>query len=101
MRPLFFLTLTAFTFISARPALGQWRHFGQSEWQPPGFIGIGASAPVNPLATRLNNAGWNISGGFGVTQGYAGVTVDALFISFGINDGTLQRQGARSGYDRF
>src|SRR5262245_44666644 len=66
---------------------------------PTGFAGVGASAPMNPTATRLNT-GWNLMGGFGVTNGYFGATVDGLFTSFGLNDGTLQRLGARSGYER-
>src|SRR5438046_10503328 len=87
--------------IAAVPAFSQWRRFGRSNWEPTGFVGVGVSAPVNPLATRLNNAGWNISGGVGVTQGYTGVMLDAFFTNFGINDTVLQRENARSGYQRF
>jgi len=87
--------------LTAVPAFCQGGPFGRYNWEPTGSIGIGISAPVNPLATRVNNAGFNIAGGFGVTQGYTGVMIDAFFTNFGVNDGALRREGARSGYQRF
>lgn len=95
MRKLFCLA-----FIATAPAFGQWRRFGGPGLEPTGWVGIGASTPVNPLATRLD-AGWNLAGGVGVTQGYVGVMVDALYTSFGVNQSALLRENARSGYQRF
>jgi hypothetical protein len=92
--------LFCFVFIVTAPAFCQWRHFGRSTWKPAGFIGIGPAAAVNPLAARLDT-GWNLAGGAGVTQGYAGVMLDALFANFGINHSTLTREGARAGTQRF
>jgi hypothetical protein len=63
-------------------------------------VGIGGSTAVNPLARNLD-AGWNFAGGFGVTQGYAGVMADFMFTDFGITHSALVRQGAQSGYQRF
>src|SRR5712692_9564347 len=93
-RVFFFLALTAL------PAAGQWRHFGRPYLEPTGFVGVGGSTGVNPLARRLD-AGWNFTGGFGVTQGYAGVMADFMFTDFGITHTALVREGARSGYQRF
>ena len=93
--------ILVFLWIVAMPAFSQWRRFGSPELEPTGWVGVGMSTPVNPLATRLNNAGWNIAGGFGFTQGYAGVMVDAMFNGFSINDTVLRREGARSGYQRY
>jgi hypothetical protein len=92
--------LFIFLLIGAAPAFSQWRRFGQSYLEPTGYFGIGGSTAVNPVARQLD-AGWNINGGAGVTQGYFGVMGDALFTSFGVNHDTLVRAGARSGTQRF
>jgi hypothetical protein len=95
--------LLFFLLVGALPAAGQWRHLGQSYFEhlePTGFVGIGGSTAVNPLARNLD-AGWNFAGGFGVTQGYTGVMADFMFTDFGITHSALVRQDARSGYQRF
>src|SRR5204863_6527788 len=84
--------------LGAAPAFSQLPRFGGSNFEPTAWVGIGPSVPVNPLATKLNNAGWNIAGGVGLSQGYAGIMVDAFFTNFGVNNTTLRREGARSGY---
>jgi hypothetical protein len=86
--------------VAAIPAAAQWRHFGQSELQTAGFVGIGPSTGANPLARQVDT-GWNLAGGVGVTQGYAGVMVDALYTDFGITHSALLRQGAHDGSRRF
>jgi hypothetical protein len=92
--------LLFFLLVGVMPAAAQWRHLGQSYLEPTGYVGIGGATAVNPLARNLD-AGWNFAGGFGVTQGYAGVTGDFMFTDFGIAHSALVRQGARSGYQRF
>jgi hypothetical protein len=77
------------------PLSAQWRRFG-SETRPTGGFGIGFSAPVNPLATRLNT-GWNLAGGVGIQNGPYGIMLDLLVTGFGINHDELLRQGARNG----
>ena len=89
-----------FLSLCAVPALAQPGYFGSEPWRPTGSFGVGFSAPVNPLANRLNT-GWNIAGGIGVTRNYFGVTVDAMFNDFGINRRTLSQVGARSGSQKF
>src|SRR5262245_957906 len=88
-----------FFLVAVVPAAAQWRHFGHPYLEPTGFVGIGGSTAVNPLARNLD-AGWNFAGGFGLTQGYAGVMADFMFTDFGITHNALVRQGARSGYQR-
>jgi len=92
--------LLFFLLVGVVPATGQWRHLGHPYLEPTGFVGIGGSTAVNPLARNLD-AGWNFAGGFGVTQGYAGVMADFMFTDFGITHSALVRQDARSGYQRF
>lgn len=82
------------------PALAQPGYFGPEPWRPTGSFGVGFSAPVNPLANRLNT-GWNVAGGVGVTRDYLGVTVDAMLNDFGISSGTLKQVGARSGSQKY
>ena len=89
-----------FLSLAAVPALAQPGYFGSEPWRPTGSFGVGVSAPVNPLANRLNT-GWNIAGGIGVTRNYFGVTADAMFNDFGINSRTLAQVGARSGSQKF
>lgn len=88
--------------IAIVPAFGQWRHFGQGQyqWAPAGFVGIGGSTAINPLAKQLD-AGWNLAGGVGVTRGYTGLMFDAMYTGFGVTHSALAAQGARSGYERF
>src|SRR5712691_4289440 len=95
--------LLFFLLLGVMPAAGQWRHLGHpylEHLEPTGYVGIGGSTAVNPLARNLD-AGWNVAGGFGVTQGYAGVMADFMFTDFGITHSALVRQGARNGYQRF
>jgi hypothetical protein len=85
--------------VAALPAVGQWR-FGSDEVRPSAYFGVGFSAPVNPLATRLD-AGWNLAGGVGVTNNYVGLMVDAMFNDFGINHAALLQAGYPNGNQKF
>jgi hypothetical protein len=89
-----------FALLMALPAAAQWRRFGQEQARPTGYFGVGAAAPVNPLASRLDT-GWTLSGGVGVTTKYIGVLVDANFVDFGINTETLRRVGAPRGSQKY
>lgn len=91
--------LFAILALAALPLSAQWRHFGYRP-RPTGFFGIGASAPLNPIATRLD-AGWNLAGGVGVTKGYVGIMVDVLYNHFGFTDQALARAGARRGSQQY
>ncbi len=86
--------------LAALPASAQWRRFGTPSTQPEGFFGVGFATPVNPLASRLD-AGWNLAGGIGVSQGYAGILLDATFADFGVNHSALAQARARSGSQKF
>ena len=55
---------------------------------------------MNPLARRLD-AGWNIAGGVGLSQGYVGLMLDGFFTDFGITHNALVRDGATRGSQRF
>ncbi len=92
---------TAFLLIfAALPAIGQWRHFGTNEIQPAGFFGVGFSSPVNPVAKRLDE-GWNVTGGVGVTNRWAGVMLDVMYNHFGLNRTGLQNAGAPNGNEKY
>ena len=94
MKPLLiFLLLTA-------PAGAQWRHFGTPERQVTGYFGVGAAAPINPAATRLDT-GWSLAGGVGVTTNYVGVMLDATFVDFGLNHTALLRAGVPEGSQKY
>jgi opacity protein-like surface antigen len=82
------------------PATAQWRHFGDPQLRPTGYFGVGVSAPVNPLATRLNT-GWNLAGGMGVTSRYVGLMLDAMYNDFGFTRNALLQAGARRGSQRY
>ena len=69
--------------------------------RPTGWFGVGASAAVNPVATRLNNVGWNIAGGVGVTNEYIGLMVDAMYNEFSLNRRARNQLGADDGRQRF
>ncbi len=71
------------------------------EMRGAGWFGVGASAPINPIARSLDSAGWNIAGGVGVTGEYVGIMLDATYNEFGINRRTLFRTGADDGHQRF
>jgi len=86
--------------VAVLPASAQWRHFGHRSARPTGFLGVGFSAPTNPVATRLD-AGWNLAGGVGVTRGSVGIMLDAMFTDFGITHAALARAGARRGSQKY
>ncbi len=92
--------LLIFALFAVLPAAAQWRRFGQPEARPTGWFGVGAAAPINPLATRLDT-GWSLSGGGGVTSKYIGVMLDANYTDFGINTETLRRIGAPRGSQKY
>jgi hypothetical protein len=92
--------LAIFIVLAALPAAAQWRKFGDYDARPTGYFGVGVSAPVNPLASRLNT-GWNLAGGIGVRYRYVGVLLDAMFNDFGINRAALEQEGARRGHQRY
>jgi hypothetical protein len=79
---------------------GGWRHFGDEPARPTGFVGLGLSTPVNPLAASLKE-GWNFAGGAGFTKDYVGLMADVVFADFGMNDAALASAGARKGSQRF
>ena len=89
-----------FLALIAAPCFAQWRPLGRPGSELTGFFGVGGSTAINPLGRSLD-PGWNVAGGVGFAQGYTGVMLDAMVTGFGINDNTLARQGARSGYQRF
>ena len=86
--------------LAALPGAAQWRPFGYEPVRPAGFVGIGVSAPVNPLAQAVH-PGWNLAGGIGVTGRYVGVLADLMFTDFGLNDRTLQLAGASRGSRKY
>ena len=92
--------LLPFILLGALPSAAQWRHFGDPQIRPAGYFGVGVSAPVNPVATRLNT-GWNLAGGVGFTTRYAGLLLDAMYNDFGFNRDALLRAGARRGGQRY
>jgi hypothetical protein len=81
------------------PAFAQWRHFGD-ETRATGFFGVGATAPLNPVARQLNT-GWGFTGGVGLTKNYVGVLVDFMFNDFGLNRSALRQAGATRGSQKF
>src|SRR5262245_35010272 len=92
--------LAVFMISAVLPAAAQWRHFSDPEFRPTGFFGVGVSAPVNPIATRLKT-GWNLAGGVGVQSGYAGILLDAMYNDFGMSRNALLRADARHGHERY
>jgi hypothetical protein len=86
--------------VAVLPASAQWRHFSYRPARPTGYFGVGFSTPANPVANRLNE-GWNLAGGVGVTKGYVGIMVDAMFNDFGFTDTALARAGALKGSQRY
>ena len=62
-----------------------------------GFVGAGVTAPVNPIASRLN-LGWNASGGAGINfNHHFGVMLDFTFNEMGINSTSLLQAQAPGG----
>jgi hypothetical protein len=86
--------------LAALPVLAQYYPSDSPYTRPTGWVGVGLSTPVNPLAQRLD-AGWNFAGGAGIQREYIGVMVDALVTGFGINHATLVRQGAQQGTQKY
>ena len=84
----------------ALPSAAQWRHFGDPKIRPAGYFGVGVSAPVNPVASRLNT-GWNLAGGVGVTSRYVGILLDSMYNDFGFTHVALVQAGARRGHRRY
>ena len=89
-----------FLLIASLPAAAQWRHFGSDRAHPTGYVGIGFSQPLNPLAESLNT-GWNLAGGVGVTGRYLGIMLDGMFADFGISRRELDFAGANTGRERY
>ena len=82
-------TLFAVSCFAAIPGLAQ--------TQFTGFVGAGPSVPLNPLASRTSNVGWDISAGAGITGKHAGIMLDFLYDDTGINGATLSQVGAPQG----
>jgi len=89
-----------FLMLTVLPGSAQWRRFGDMDLHPSGFVGAGFSTPVNPAAGRLDT-GWNVAGGVGVTNNYFGVMLDGMYNDLGITRRALERQGTRSGAERY
>ncbi len=70
---------------------------GIAQTQFTGFVGAGPTVPLNPLAQRTSNVGWDISAGAGVTGKHAGIMLDFLYNDTGINGSTLSQVGAPQG----
>jgi len=72
-----------------------------NEVRGAGWFGAGPSVALNPIARNLNDVGWNIAGGAGITGRYFGVMLDATYNEFGIGRRTLFQNGADDGHQRF
>jgi hypothetical protein len=100
------LMLTTGLTLAIIPASAQWRHFGGPPGPPyqptelTGYVGVGFSEPVNPLANRLNT-GFNAAAGIGITKPYVGVMFDAMFQNFGLSDLALSQVGAHRGSQQY
>jgi hypothetical protein len=68
--------------------------------RPTGYIGVGSSHPVNPLAARVDT-GWNLTAGIGVVTEYVGLMLDFTYNDFGINRRNLNRAQAEEGSQRY
>ena len=90
----------ALFLVLALPALAQWRRFGDREIRPTGFVGLGAAAPVNPIARDLK-PGFHMSGGAGIQYGYFGLMLDGMYNKFGLTRDALIQQGARRGHQDY
>ena len=97
MKRTLFICLAGALSLAAQPPGMGWSR----EARATGWFGAGGSASINPIATRLDNVGWNIAGGAGVTSEYVGLMVDAMYNEFGVNRRTLNRAGADDGRQRF
>lgn len=70
---------------------------GLAQTNITGFVGAGPTVPLNPLASRTSNVGWDISAGGGITNKHVGIMLDFLYNDTGINSNTLSQVGAPQG----
>jgi len=66
-----------------------------------GYVGGGFSEPVSDVGKRLDNHGWNISAGAGVSGKRVGLMLDFMFNDFGINRTSLDQVQAPDGSVRY
>ena len=86
-------TLLVLFVLAALPAAAQWRRFGDPELRPTGYFGAGVSAPINPVASRLNT-GFSLAGGAGLEYRYVGLLVSGTFNDFGLTRTALNARGS-------
>lgn len=84
-----FSLFLAFGCVAALPGFAQARFTG--------FVGAGATVPLNPIASRTSNVGWDISAGGGVSNNHYGLMLDFLYNDTGINSSVLNQVGAPQG----
>jgi hypothetical protein len=84
-----FSTYLAISCLAAIPA------FSQANFT--GYVGAGPTVPLNPLASRTSNVGWNISAGGGISNDHVGLMLDFMYNDIGINGTTLAQVGAPQG----
>ena len=92
----YIVTLAAACCLAALPGLAQTR-FGAVT----GYVGGGFSEPVFDLGERLDNHGWNVGAGIGVSGKRAGLMLDFTFNDFNINRTTLDQVQAPDGTVRY
>jgi hypothetical protein len=97
MKRTLFLCLAGALTLAAQPRGMGWA----SETRATGWFGTGPSVSINPIARNLDNVGWNIAGGVGVTGRYFGIMLDATYNDFRLNRRNLYNVGADNGHQRF
>jgi len=88
--------LTTVCCLAALPGFTQSR-FGAFT----GYVGGGFSRPVSDLGHRLDNHGWNVGAGVGVSGKRVCLMLDFMYNSFDINRTSLDQVGAPNGTTRF
>jgi len=82
-------SFVALVSLAAIPALAQTGFTG--------YVGAGPTVPLNPLAKRTADVGWNVSAGGGISNNHVGLMLDFMFNDLGVNSNTLTEVGAPQG----
>jgi hypothetical protein len=85
-------TISSFLVIGCLAAFSA---FAQARFT--GFVGAGPSVPMNPMAHRTDDVGWNISAGGGFSNNHVGLMLDFMFNDININQNVLTQVGAPNG----